>query len=120
MHFAELGKANRQIMMAANALLEDLNVAGAVHRLDRIQTIVRCFREKHVLAEFFQMPGLLPKMRVHELRRVHFLKARFRLTLPHVRNQRLKNLPTFWMPEDGARRLFLQMKQIELTTDLAM
>ena len=40
-HLAELGEAQRQVAIAAHALLEDLHVARAVHRLDGVEPLIR-------------------------------------------------------------------------------
>ena len=40
MHVAELGKPDRQVAVGLQAVLEDLHVAGAVHRLQREDALV--------------------------------------------------------------------------------
>ena len=40
MHDAELGETQRQLAIGAQAVLEDLDMAGAVHRLQRIDALV--------------------------------------------------------------------------------
>ena len=42
------------------------------------------------------------------------------LPLAHVGDQLLEDLPALRMPEHRARRLFLQMEQVELAADAAM
>ena len=51
MHLAELGDAVRQIAIAAQIALEDLDVARAVHRLDDERLLVGRHAREHVLAE---------------------------------------------------------------------
>src|SRR6185437_9409955 len=102
---------------ALEAVLEDLHVAGTIHRLDGVNPVVGRLGEKHVLAELFPVPRLLPERDVHELRRVDFVVAGGALTLPHVADQALEDTPALRVPEDGARRLLLQVEEIELAAD---
>ena len=120
MHLAELREAQRQVAIAADALLEDLHVARAVHRLDGVQPLVRRARHEHVLAELLQVARLLPQRGVHDLRRVDFLEAGALLRLAHVADQALEDAPALGMPEHRAGRLFLHVEQVELAADLAM
>ena len=50
-HLAELREAVGQIAIAAQVVLEDLDVAGAVHRLDDERLLVGRRAREHVLAE---------------------------------------------------------------------
>ena len=47
-------------------------------------------------------------------------KPAARLPLAHVADQLLEDLPALGMPEHRARRLFLQVEQVELAADAAM
>ena len=87
MYLAELGKAQRQVAVAADALLEDLHMTGAVHRLDGVQPVIGRARQEHVLAELFQVTGLLPQRRVHDLGGADLLKAGPLLRLPHIADE---------------------------------
>ena len=120
MHLAELREPQRQVAIAADALLEDLHMPGAVHRLDGVQPVIRRARHEHVLAELLQVPGLLPQHRVHDLRRVDFLEAGLLLGLAHVGDQALEDPPALGMPEHRARGFFLHVEQVQLAADLAM
>jgi hypothetical protein len=64
---AELAKAQRQIAIALDALLEDDDVARAVHRLEGIFTLFRIGGE-HVFAVLVPVAGLLPQGLVQNLR----------------------------------------------------
>src|SRR5262245_8163261 len=97
-------------------MLEDLDVPGAVHRLDREDALVRCAREVHVLAELLEVTRLLPEADIHHLRGAYF-GERGGLALAHVTDQRLENDPTFWMPEDRTGRLLLEVKQVLFLAD---
>ena len=67
MHLAELGEAQRQVAIDCDALVEDLHVARAVHRLDGEHALIGRLRQEHVLAELLQVAGLLPQHAVHDL-----------------------------------------------------
>src|SRR3954452_6195214 len=105
-HLAELAEAHRQLAVTAQAMLENLHVPGTVHGLDAVRALIRSLGEKHVLAEGLQVTGLRPQARVHQFRRVYFLVAGLALTLAHVGDQSLENLPALGMPEDSARGFF--------------
>src|SRR4026207_1458400 len=103
MNLAELREARVLIAVAAQAMVENLDVTRAVHRLDRVVPLVRRLRKEHVLAERLHVPGAAPHGGLPAIRSVDFLIARRSLLLAHVGNQRLEQRPTFRMPEDGTR-----------------
>ena len=117
MHLAELGDAQRQIAIAFQAVLEDLNVAGAVHRLAAEHALVRSFGDEHVLAELLPVAGLLPEFPLHHVGRVHLDIAVGLLAAAHVADQRLKHRPALRMPEHGAGGFLLKMEQIHLAPE---
>ena len=110
MAFAELAQPHRQLAITGNALLENLHVARAIHRLDGIFAPVRRLGAEHVFAERFEMPGLFPQRRADNFRRVDFTIAGVSVALPHVRKQRLKQRPAVGVPEHRARRFLLKME----------
>ena len=101
-------------------MLEDLDVARAVHGLDGVEPLVRGLGEIHVLAELLHVARLPPELRVHELRGAHLLVPGGGLPLAHVPNERLEHGPAPRMPEHRARRLLLQVKQVEVLADAAV
>src|SRR6202171_4114584 len=113
-HLADLREPDGQFAVAAQTVLEDLHMSGAVHGLDRVEPLVGGLGEKHVLAELLQVPGLLPQSHVHEFRSTHLLVAGRVLALAHVADERLEHGPAPGVPEHRARRLFLQMEQVEI------
>ena len=119
-HLAELGITDGQITVAAQALAEDLHMAGAVHRLDGVDTVVGCLRREHVLAELLPMPGGLPETAVHEFRPADLLEADGLLLVAHVADQRLEDAPALGMPEHRARGFFLHVEEIEFAADAPM
>ena len=71
-HLAEFRELERQIAIGLQAVLEDLHVPGAVHRLDRVDAlvVVAMLREEHHLAILLHVAGGDPQRGIHELRRV--------------------------------------------------
>src|SRR5438105_4754404 len=119
-HLAELCEAHRELPVAAQPVLEDLHVARAVHGLDGVEPLVRGLGEIHVLAELLHVARLPPELRVHELRGAHLLVPGGGLPLAHVPNERLDLGPAPRMPDHRARRLLLQVKQVEVLADAAV
>src|SRR5207248_7108728 len=119
-HLAELCEAHRELPVAAQPVLEDLHVARAVHGLDGVEPLVRGLGEIHALAERLHVARLPPELRVPELRGAHLLVPGGGLPLAHVPNERLEHGPAPRMPEHRARRLLLQVKQVEVLADAAM
>ena len=116
---AELAVAQRQVAVALHAGVVDLHVARAVHRLERVRTVLRLGRE-HVLAVVVPVAGLLPQRAVEDLRRLHFLVAVDLVLVAHVLLHLLPDGPALRMPEDQARRLVLEVEQVELLAQLAV
>ena len=96
MHLAELGEAQRQLAVAAQALLEHLDVTRAVHRLDREDALIRRLGHEHVLAESLDVPGLDPQLAVHDLRRVDLVVARRRSGARACRRSAAGTAPSPW------------------------
>ena len=121
-HLAELGDLERQVAIGFQPVLEDLDVAGAVHRLDDEGALVLLARldQKHAVAERRHVAGRDPQRRIDELRRVDLGIAGVGLPPADIILQRLEQRPAFRMPEHRARRLFLEMKQIHLAAEFAM
>ena len=109
MHHAELGQAQRQVAVALQAVLEDLDVAGAVHRLDREPALVLGLvagrlRREHVLAVPVPVAGGLPQQLVEDLRRVDLAVVAGQAPA-HVGDQLLEHRPALRVPEHDARGL---------------
>ena len=78
MHIAEFRKLYRQIAVGLQTMLEDLHMAGAVHRLQRENALVVGLvagdrHLEHVVAVPAPVAGRLPQRLVEHLRRVDFL-----------------------------------------------
>jgi hypothetical protein len=81
---AELGQPQRQVAVGFQALVEDLHVAGAVHRLERIHPLlVGMFLvdlgDEHVLAVLVPVARGFPQLAVDDLGGLDLLVARARL-----------------------------------------
>ena len=122
MHLAELAELVGQVAVGLEPVLEDLDVARAVHRLDDEHALVVLarLRQEHVFAERRHVAGRDPERGVHELRRVDLLEAGGGLAAADVVLQRLEQRPAVRMPEHRARRLLLEMEQVHLAAELAV
>ena len=124
MHHAEFGQTQRQVAIALQAVLEDLHMAGAVHRLQRKPALVLGLvagrlRREHVLAVPVPMARGLPQRLVEDLRRVD-LAVIAGQAAAHIGDQRLEDGPALGVPEHHAGAFFLEVKQIELAAELAV
>ena len=118
---AELGHAQRQLAVAAQAVAEDQHMAGAVHRLQRERLVLALDGgDEHVLAEFLPVARRLPQRTVDQLGRLHFLVAGGVEAAAHVVLRRAIQAPALGMPEHAADRLLLEVEQIHVAADLAV
>ena len=119
MALAEFAVAQRQIAVALDALLEYQDVAGTVHRLERIVALFR-FGDEHVLAVLVPMAGLLPQALVDDLRTLDFLVAVVAVDLAHVLLDALPQRPALGVPEHQSRRMVIDMEKIEFAPEFAV
>ena len=130
---AELCEPHRQVAVALDALVEDLDVGRAVHRLQGHQIGLAgkdrplffgaghlVGDHEHVLAVLAPMARGFPEFAAHQLRRLHFRVAALVHLAPDILFHLVVDHEAFWVPEDAAGRLVLQMEQVELAADLAM
>ena len=125
MHVAEFRKPYRQIAIGFQAVLEDLHVARAVHRLQREDAVVVGVvagdrHLEHVVAVPAPVARRLPQRLVEHLRRVDLLVALLVEPAAHVVDQVLEHLPALGVPEDDARPLLLEMEQVHLAAEPAV
>ena len=116
---AELAIAQRQIPVTLDPLLEDQDMARAVHGLQRIFAFLR-LRDEHVFAVLFPVPGLLPQTLVEQLRALDFLVAIVLINAAHVLLHALPQGPTLWVPENQSRRMVVNMKQVQFAAQFAV
>ena len=60
-HLAEFGNPHRQVAVALQTVLEKLNMARTVHRLQRENPLILCLRDEHVLVIFVPVAGGFPQ-----------------------------------------------------------
>ena len=100
-------------------MLENLDMAGAVHRLDRknpliVGVITGRLRHEHVFFVPAPMARRLPQRLIEKLRRVDLVIAQRAKAATHIGDEGLKQRPPFRMPEDRTWPLFLEMEQVHL------
>src|ERR1700730_2079950 len=117
---AKFGDFHRQVAIGFEAVLEDLHVAGTIHRLEGEDAFVLGHRDEHVLAKRLPMAGSLPKRTVEHLRGIDLDIAELALAPPHVGNQRLEQGPALGVPENRSRPFLLKMEQIHSPPQAAM
>ena len=126
----KLGHAQRQLAIAAKALVEYLHVTGAVHRLQREDALVvvgqelaqafLVLAEIHVLAELLPVARGLPQLAIDQLRRLHFLVTAGIQLAPYVTLKRAPERPALGVPEHHARGFFLLVEEAHLAAETAM
>ena len=113
---AKFGVAHRQFAVAAQSLVENLDVPGAVHRLDGVVVFVNAAGE-HIAAELVPVAGFFPQRAVQNLRPLYFFVAVFAQFAAHIVLDFAVDDPALRVPENHARRFFLQMEEIKLFAD---
>ena len=116
---AELCHTQRQIAIGFQTLIEDLNMARAVHRLNAIFTVLGR-RRKHRIFIVVPVAGFFPQHTVHHERPFDFLVLVFFQLGTHKSFQFTENGPAVIMPEYHTRRFFLHMIQVELFTNFTV
>jgi predicted TIM-barrel fold metal-dependent hydrolase len=109
---AELGHAQRQVAVALLAVVEDLHVARAVHRLDGQDLALDRLAREHVLAELLPVAGALPQLAVQHLGRLDLDVAVGVQPAAHVGLHRAVQRPALGVPEDHPLGLFLHVEEV--------
>ena len=120
MALAELAVAQRQVAVALDALLEDQDVARAVHRLQaRIRasplSVVNMFSRY-----LSQWPVFSHRRLVEDLRALDLLVAVVAVDLAHVLLHALPHRPALGVPEHQAGRMVVDVEQVQLAAQLAV
>src|SRR5580704_11854822 len=103
MAHAEFGRTDRQIAIAFDPLLENLYMAGTIHRLETDQlrlalTLARRDRNlEHVVAIYVPMAGGFENTAVDQLRRQHFDITGALQTAAHIIFDHAVKRPAFRM-----------------------
>ena len=112
-------------------MLENLDMARAIHRLDREHAMFRVFvtgvhegvggfHREHILLIPAPVTGRLPQRFVEQLRCIDLVIAELVEPAAHIRDQGLKQCPALGVPEHRARPFFLKMEQVHLASETAM
>ena len=106
-------------------MVVDLDVARAVHRLQRVdplllRVLLLHLRDEHVLAVFLPVARGLPELAVHNLRGLDLAIAGIGQSPAHVILHGAVYRPAVRVPEHHARRLFLHVEELHLAADPAM
>jgi hypothetical protein len=117
---AELGHAQRQLAIALLADVEDLDVAGAVHRLDGQDLALGALAHEHGVAELLGVARLLPQALVEDLRRLDLAIAGRVQPAAHIGLQRQVQRPALGVPEHHALALFLDVEEVHGPAQLAV
>ena len=107
--------AQWQIAIALHALLKNQDVAWAVHGLQSVIALFRLCGE-HVVAVLVPVACFFPQRLVNDLRAFNFLITVVLVHSTHVLLNLLPNRPAFGMPEDQARCVLVNVKEVQLTT----
>jgi len=116
---AELPIAKRQVAVAVQRLVIDLDVSRAVHGLDGVVALLR-FGRKHMLTVVLPMARLLPQAPIQYLRAANLQITVFAVGAAHVLLYLLPDRPALGMPENHSRSLFLEVEEIELRAEPAV
>jgi len=115
----ELRHPQGQVAVAAQPLVEDLDVARAIHGLDGVVPILAPGGE-HVLPELVPVAGALPEGAVDHLRRPDLGVAVLPDHVPDVLLHQAVNGPSPVVPEHHSGRLFLLVEEVQLLGELAV
>ena len=115
----KFSQTHRQITVRAQAVIENLNMSGTVHRFNRIFAFFRTGYE-HIIFVVIPMTGFFPKGFIHDLGSFDFFITGSIQFFTHMLLNSLPQSPTFGMPKHHTRRFVLQVEQIQLLTQFAM
>jgi len=116
---AELEEPQRQIAEGADALIEDLDMTGAAHRLQR-QRAPAVVEREHRVAELLPMAARLPERARHQLRALHLAISRRAHAPADIARHDLIEREAARVPEHHPRRLLLLMEEVHAIADGAM
>ena len=119
-HRAEFRDLLRQIPVGFQTILEYLDVARTIHRLQREDTFILGLGDEHVFMVLFPVAGGFPKRAVEQLRRVHLDISGVFLASAHVGYQFLVQRPAFRVPEHHARAFLLEVEQVHFAPEPPM
>ena len=115
------GIAQRQVAVRTRVALVNVQVEGAVHRLEVILLALDIHRGVHVFFVKVQVPAGFPKLRLADVRRIDkIVVGQHVLLVPEILDQ-LAHHGSFGMPQNqpGAD-LIIDAEQVEIAAQLAM
>ena len=120
-HRAQFAQPHRKIAIAVQLVFVNQNVARAVHRLELILGVVQLHGLEHVVAVEIGVPGNLPQIAPHDVRRVDQRVAARQVLIAHPVFDDLANAAALGMEENQAGSgEFLDAEQVQLLAELAM
>ena len=117
---AEFGHAQRQFAIGPLALVEDLDVAGAVHRLQRQGLALDRLAHEHIGTVLVPVAALLPEFAVQNLGRLDLDVSGGVQAAAHIGLKHPPQDPALGVPEDHAAALFLHVEELHGLADLAV
>ncbi len=117
---AELGHAQGQVAIGLLADIEDLDVARAIHRLDRQNLFLRRFADEHGVAELLPVARAFPQAAIEDLGRLDLHIAVVVQPAADIVFQGAEQGPALGVPEHHALALFLQVEEVHAAPDLAV
>ena len=115
----KFGVANREVSPGAKTFVEDLDVAGAGHRLERHRTLV-ARNAKHIGTKLFPVTAPNPELSGKKLRCPDLGIAKSaHLGTDVVFQDAIKRVATR-MPEDHAGRILLDMPEVKTGSEAAV
>ncbi len=120
-HRAQFAQPHGKIAIAVQLVFVNQNVARAVHGLELILGVVQLHGLEHVVAIKIGVPGNLPQIAPHHVRRVDQRVAARQVLIAHPIFDDLADAPALGMPENQAGAgEFLDAEQVQLLAELAM
>src|SRR5260221_8439869 len=116
---AEFAEAQWQVTKRADALVEDLDVPGAAHRLQG-EGALAVAEDEHVVAELLPMPARLPQRSCQELRGTYLAKAGLAHEAADIVLDGAVYREAVGVPEHHARPFLLLVEEIEAIADGAV
>ena len=119
MTLAKFTKTQWQVTVTLDALLENQNMTGAIHRLQGIVALLR-FGHKHVFTVLVPVPRFLPKVLIQNLWSLDFKIPVVAIDVAHVLLHLLPQNPALGVPKHRARGVLIDVEKIKLTSQLSV
>src|SRR5258708_18774240 len=118
---AELGKAHRQLAVAAELGLVNQDVAGAIHGLELVIGFFDLYRAEHAVFVIIRVAAGFPEVKAHDVRGVDEVVAALKELFAEPIFDDLANQAALGMPENQPRAgFFLNAEEIEFRAEFAV